>query len=206
MGNMKKVIVFCECGFTREGIEALIKPEFSVISIPSLTDCHDYIMQDREIDLIILSFLIGGEGVLLRLDALTRLCALLKIYQSPCKVLVNFGYASAPILRFYFNHLEACFGLIDFKWSVSALKETITGVLTGKFFLPRGGVSDLKMLKPRERSVLRALIMELPAGEIAYALNLSVKTISSYKRAGLSKLGTSSIQGLLLPSVCKRRR
>ena len=66
-----------------------------------------------------------------------------------------------------------------------------------------GGSGD-KILSPREDLVLRALASGKLACEIAVELNLSAKTVSTYKRRTFDKLHLHSTADLIRYAVDRR--
>jgi two-component system, NarL family, invasion response regulator UvrY len=97
-------------------------------------------------------------------------------------------------------------GFISKSCGRSDLLKAVRSVLDGrKYFsesIPRGvdnpgSVALRKNLSAREYKVLLALAAGRRTGEIAAELNLSPKTVSTYKRRVLNKLGVDSTAGLV---------
>ncbi|MFC0226939.1 LuxR C-terminal-related transcriptional regulator [Serratia aquatilis] len=194
---MEKIVILSDCIFTRSGLETLLRPEAYIFSTSSFKQCKSYLIQqqDGDIDLIVLSIRYGG------IDALVQLASLLRCYHPSCKVLLDPGSASIPMLCFYLDCLNAKTGLIDLTLPLPKLKWFITRVICGQVVLSTRDLLGLKRLTVRERTVLLGLMKELCADDIARTLMLSIKTISYYKRSGLCKLGARNFQDLLLPVV-----
>lgn len=194
---MENIVLLCECSFTRIALEMLLQPQAQVFGTADVEQCRLHMSRslDGEVDLVILS------ASNYRIDALLRLATLIRCCHPSCQVLIDPGSASIPLLHFYLNCLNPHVGLIDFTQTILMLQRFIGQVICGEKILSRRDILSGELLSCRERSVLQGLMEELSAQDIAKNLALSVKTISHYKRSGLSKLGARNIQELLIPAV-----
>lgn len=193
---MNRVVILSECGFTRGGLTALLAPTCAIFSTPDSQTCLTHMVQRERVTLVILS--VSNRTAL---AALIRLVGHIRHYQPHCKVLLDPGAVSVPLLRFYFNHLYDCVGTIDLAQPVSTLLQNIVQVMSRQTELSAEMMAGQDQLSCRERSVLSRVIKEMSHVDIARALKLSVKTVSHYKRAGLLKLGARNMQGLLSPAT-----
>lgn len=192
---MKNIILLCECGFTRTGLEVVLPADAEVFNAPSLAVCESRLRlwQGEKIDLIILSQRSSS------VDALVKLLTLLRCRHPQCKVLFDSATISVPLLRFYLNHVSTYAGVIDFTLSIAALRHFVEQVLNEQIVLLARDITGWDLLNPRERIVLNALMKARKTVDIADALALSTKTVSGYKRSGLGKLGARELQDLVLP-------
>lgn len=204
--EMKNVVLLCECSFTRTELEMLVKPQAQVF-VFGATDverCRLHMSRslDGEVDLVILS--VSNY----RIDALLRLATLIGSCHPSCQILMDLGSTSIPLRHFYLNLLNNHVGLIDLTQTVLALQSFIGQVIRGEKMLSTREIICGERLNWRECNVLQGLMRELSAQDIAKTLALNVKTVSHYKRSGLSKLGARNIQGLLLrlPKYNGKRR
>lgn len=195
--EMENIVLLCECGFTRTALEVLLKPQAQVFGAADVEQCRLYMSRslDGEVDLVILS--VSNY----RIDALLRLATSIRRYHPSCQVLMDPGSASIPLLRFYLNCLNSHAGLIDLTQTLLVLQSFIGQVMRGEKVLSTREIICGERLSGRERNVLQCLMEELNAQDIAKTLALNVKTISHYKRSGLSKLGARNIQDLLIPAA-----
>ncbi|OKP23815.1 hypothetical protein BSQ40_24265 [Serratia fonticola] len=150
---------------------------------------------DGEIDLVVLS--VCNYSI----SALACIARLIRHYHPSCSVLMDPGSTSIPLLRFYFNCLNARMGLVDFAQPLLALQGFIEQVMSGERGVSVGGIISSEPLSQRERNILQGIMREYKACDIARKLSLNIKTVSHYKRTGLRKLGARNIQDLLLPST-----
>lgn len=196
---MKNVVLLCECSFTRTALEMLLKPEAQVFGTADIEQCRLHLSRflDGEISLVILS--VSNN----RINALVRLATLIRRRHPSCQVLIDPGSASIPLLHFYLNCLNTHVGMIDFTLPVIALRGLIGLVMRNEKVLSTKEIISGGLLSGRERSILKGFMKELKAQDLAKTLSLNVKTISHYKRAGLSKLGARHIQDLLIPAICR---
>ncbi|WP_422528811.1 helix-turn-helix transcriptional regulator [Serratia fonticola] len=195
---MENIVLLCECSFTRIALEMLLQqPQAQVFGVADVEQCRLHMSRslDGEVDLVILS--VSNY----RIDALLRLATLIRCCHPSCQVLIDPGSASIPLLRFYLNCLNTHVGLIDLTQTLLALQGFIGQVMRGEKVLSTRDIICGERLNWRERNVLQGLMEELSAQDIAKTLVLNVKTISHYKRSGLSKLGARNIQELLIPAV-----
>jgi DNA-binding NarL/FixJ family response regulator len=80
--------------------------------------------------------------------------------------------------------------------SVQSLAQTIRDVMSGQTCLPDASQilsgSEKRLLSRRERVVLRQLAAGKRAREVAEAMGISTKTVDTYRRRMMSKLGLDS--------------
>jgi len=80
--------------------------------------------------------------------------------------------------------------------SVSQLVEAIRAVMTGQLWLPDSleafGLPQKRLLSRRERAVLQELAAGKRAREVAEAMSISTKTVDTYRRRIMAKLGLAS--------------
>ncbi|MBC3377818.1 response regulator transcription factor [Serratia fonticola] len=194
---MKNVVLLCECSFTRTALEMLLKPQAQVFGTADVEQCRLHMSRslDGEVDLVILS--VSNY----RIDAMLRLATLIGRCHPSCQVLMDLGSASIPLRHFYLNLLNNHVGLIDLTQTILVLQSFFGQVMRGEKMLSTKEIICGERLNWRECNVLLGLMKELSAQDIAKTLALNVKTISHYKRSGLSKLGARNIQDLLIPVV-----
>lgn len=195
---MKNIVLLCECEFTRLGLETLMQPEARIFSTTDLEQCRAHLSRSlRGIDLVVLSVRSGS------INALVRLATLIRVHHPACRVLMDPGAASIPLLRFYLNCLNTTVGLIDFTQPVPALRHFLGEVMRSEKVLPAKKAIHSEQLSYRERNILQEVMRGVRPKDIAKTLKLSDKTISHYKRTGLRKLGARNIQDLLMPVACR---
>lgn len=197
--KMENIVLLCECSFTRIALEMLLQqPQAQVFGVADVEQCRLHMSRslDGEVDLVILS--VSNY----RIDALLRLATLIRRYHPSCRVLMDPGSASIPLQRFYLNCLNSHAGLIDLTQTLLVLQSFIGQVMRGEKVLSTREIICGERLSGRERNVLQCLMEELNAQDIAKTLALNIKTISHYKRSGLSKLGARNIQDLFISTVC----
>ena len=79
---------------------------------------------------------------------------------------------------------------------VAQMVEAIRAVMTGQLWLPDSleafGLPQKRLLSRRERAVLQELAAGKRAREVAEAMSISTKTVDTYRRRIMAKLGLAS--------------
>lgn len=91
---------------------------------------------------------------------------------------------------------QACCG--QHYWSAAIERVAMEALLPAD---PGAALEPLHTLSQRERQVLNLVVRGQPSSSIAHTLNLSAKTVETYRSRVMGKLGVSDITGLVRLAV-----
>lgn len=195
---MHKVLVVDDHPFIRSAVKMLLKQDgFEVVA--EADNGADALQKAREYepDLIVLDIAMPKlDG----LEVISRIAAL----SLPCKVLV---LTSQPAMFYSMRCMKAgAAGYVSKTNDLDELSKAISAVMAGYTFFPNlstnsvrradGQSTDLELiqsLSDREITILQQLSSGLTNKEIADALFISNKTVSTYKTRLIEKLKVKSV-------------
>lgn len=187
----------------REGLRRVLKPGARGWSLQEAASAEDALAQlsGHAFDLVITDLSMPGMGGLALIRHLQR-------HHAGLPVLVLSMHGEAPYPQHSFE--AGARGYVSKDRSVEELVQAIEKVAGGGIYLSRAMGEALVAgvhrparpplnpgLTEREREVMRRLVRGERATDIARALDLSVKTVSTHKARVLAKLGLPSLAALI---------
>ncbi|MBC3376245.1 response regulator transcription factor [Pseudomonas sp. SWRI92] len=194
---MKKVLIVDDHPVIRGALRLVCQNEgFAVTDVSGATEARTRIKDDVP-ELVILDLVMNG------FDGLDLLVWITGQYPG-CAVLV---FTSQDAQHFCNRCISAgARGFVTKKSDLKELIKAIHAMKSGYSYFPQMPVrldfqqqseqQALERLSTRELSILRMLAMGMRGKDIAEALFLSPKTVSTYKTRLLEKLGLNSLVGL----------
>ncbi|MBC3366022.1 response regulator transcription factor [Pseudomonas sp. SWRI154] len=194
---MKKVLIVDDHPVIRGALRLVCQNEgFAVTDVSGATEARTRI-KDNVPELVILDLVMNG------FDGLDLLVWITGEYPA-CAVLV---FTSQDAQHFCNRCISAgARGFVTKKSDLKELIKAIHAMKSGYSYFPQMPVrldfqqqseqQALERLSTRELSILRMLAMGMRGKDIAEALFLSPKTVSTYKTRLLEKLGLNSLVGL----------
>ncbi|WP_434562317.1 response regulator [Pseudomonas sp. Z4-20] len=195
---MKKVLIVDDHPVIRGALRLVCQNEgfTEVTDVSSTTDARTRI-KDNVPDVVILDLVMNG------FDGLDLLAWITGQYPE-CAVL---AFTSQDAPHFCNRCISAgARGFVTKKSDLKELIKAIHAIKSGYSYFPQMAVrldfqqqteqQALERLSTRELSILRMLAMGMRGKDIAEALFLSPKTVSTYKTRLLEKLGLNSLVGL----------
>jgi two-component system invasion response regulator UvrY len=191
---MLKILLVDAGEVFRIGVKSVIRSEYRDVVIGEASTAAEAAqsLTKHAWSLVILDPNLGGrDGILFSRET--------PEFESPSPVLVAGQYGGARAFR-----LGAA-GYVSRNVNRAELLKAIQNVLHGKKHFTAailgGRVPDSESLhaklSPQELKVMRALARGIRVADIASAMNLSVKTVSTYKRRILNKMSCASIADLV---------
>ncbi|MGB5834590.1 MAG: response regulator transcription factor [Thiohalocapsa sp.] len=184
-----KVLLADDHKMVREGLGALLarEPDIDVVAYAANGEEAITLAQAWKPDLVLMDICMPGTN---GIDAATRITKLL-----PRTRLIAI---SAQGERTFVSQMvqAGAQGYVLKDKSVSTLAEAIRTVMAGETWLPeaseRSGGPEKRLLSRRERVVLQELATGKRARDVAGSMGISTKTVDTYRRRIMTKLGLES--------------
>lgn len=184
-----KVLLADDHKMVREGLGALLarEPDIDVVAYASDGDEAVTLAQAWKPDLVLMDICMPRMN---GIDAAARIVKVLP----HTRVIALSAQSERPFVAQMVEAGVQGFVLKD--KSVAMLAEAIRAVMAGQTCLPESteilGGPEKRLLSRRERVVLRELAAGKRAREVAEAMGISTKTVDTYRRRMMIKLGLES--------------
>lgn len=200
MSIRKNVFIQHPCMYTREGIKLTLANlscndiNVKVIAENSYLDVQTYrSLYNKDVDIFILGLQGTGDSHGCILDFILQW---LPVNYPEAKVIVMTQTRSIGQLNDYLLGLGNVSAVLDNAIDISELRMHLQHIMVNS---PQP-TDTKKLVSPltyQEVRVLGHLLKGMPVLKIANALQINQKTVSAHKRAAMSKLGVSSLHGLI---------
>lgn len=204
-----KIVIQSPCHFTSVGIETLFnhslytnKPT-EVVTFKTLAECKEHCVFVSDIDILVLTLNSKENNPVPLINFISNT---LPITHPQTKVLLLAHGRHTDFLRSYLSRNSNISAILDISSPLKQIQKVLENVFNGVKEAINANIS----LSLRELSVLNGLLSGRTPIQIANELRLSIKTVSHYKRAALTKLGLPSLHPIFMqcatPAVTSRYR
>lgn len=183
---MKKLALYSDCQYTRCGLEYIIESHPELSKRIKIIPYPEWGQILPEISILVLCRNINGS----------RLMQLGEKKFSGCKnvILITHLGKFTGVIRYLQDSMDVS-TVLDINVTVETLQTLLLNILDSQ------GVPESYRYKPlsvREKEVFDALLRGKKTSQIATELQMNYKTVCSHKYTALAKLGSRSLEKLLL--------
>lgn len=187
---MNRILMIEDHPVVVDGVKAVLPDMIDeLVHRPDAESGLEYLRQ-HSVDLVILALMLPGMGGQEAVRRLTR-------HYPKIKILIFSAHCATPICHWLIERGVAA--LVDKNAGAAELHEALKRVTLGQRYLSQSvaqsqvlGMSDQDQLSEREFQVIQLLLSGQRPQQIADALFISHKTVSTYRQRAMTRLGLST--------------
>jgi len=194
----KKIMLYSDCQFVRAGLEYIIESHRKLsmmIDIIPIFDSREIFNQETELpDIVILASALDMGRMVMQLSHYGA-----SALWSQANIILITPQGTSGGLTGYLQEIMNVCAVADMNVAIEALQDLLLSHLSYSLMAGHNRYRSLASpLSVREKTVIEGLLQGKDMAQIASELQLHYKTVSTHKLKALAKLGTRSLQRLLL--------